>query len=409
MRRGREARAKRLLQGISVPDEVGAQERAWAVARSAYVGRLSVPRRRSRLRFVPVPALLLGVAAVMALTPAGAAVDHWINSALSPRSPAASNVISLPLRGSRLLVTSPSGTWIVKDRGARHRLGQWDVATWSPHGLYVAAASAHRLVALDPSGAVLWSAPVAGARYLSWFEPQGSINSRISFISGGSLWLNTGDNRQKDLAPGATARWSVATNVAPVAPAWRPGPRYELVYASAKRQIVSVDDSGHRLWTSPRLSSSPKVLAFSGDGSRLLALSSQLATVFDGTGRPLGSVTAPARQPLVDGALSPDGQTLALLSDRTITLVGWSAGPGASQAVFTTRITPRGAGLSQLAWSPNSQWLLATWPGADEWVFVRAKGPPSDQIVSHVSQQFRGVFPRLDGWCCTAVGGSGPG
>ena len=174
MRRGREARAKRLLQGISVPDEFGAQERAWAVARSAFLGRLSVPRRRSRLRFVPVPALLLGVAVILELTPAGAAVHHLINNAFSARTPVASNALSLPVRGSRVLVTSPSGTWIVKDRGARHRLGQWDVAAWSPHGLYVAAADAHTLATLTPSGAVAWSAPAAGARYLSWFEPQGS-------------------------------------------------------------------------------------------------------------------------------------------------------------------------------------------------------------------------------------------
>jgi hypothetical protein len=403
MRRGREARAKRLLQGISVPDELGARERAWAVARSAYVGRLSVPRRRSRLRFVPVPALLLlGVAAILELTPAGAAVHRLINSALSARNPAASNVISLPARGSRLLVTAPGGTWIVRDRGDKHRLGNWDFATWSPHGLYVVGASAHRLAAVDPSGAVAWSAPAEGARYLSWFEPQGSYNSRISFVSGSSLWVITGDDRPRDQVPGASASWRVATGVAPVAPAWRPGHRYELVYASAKGRIVSIDaDTGRRLWTPRPIPSTPKVLAFSVNGSRLLALTSQLATVFDGSGNPLGSVAARARQPFIDGALSPNGRTLALLSDRTITLVGWGAGPGMSQAVFTTR----GGGLSQLAWSPDGQWLLATWPAADEWVFIHTSGTPSDQIVSHVSEQFRvagvKVFPRIDGWCCT--------
>ena len=108
-------------------------------------------------------------------------------------------------------------------------------------------------------------------------------------------------------------------------------------------------------------------------------------------------MTAPARQPLVDGALSPDGRTVALLSDGTISLVGWGSGPGMTQAVFTTR----GGGLRQLAWSPDGQWLLASWPAADEWVFIHASGKPSDQIVSHVSEQFRGVFPQIDGWCCT--------
>jgi hypothetical protein len=406
MSRGRDARTKRLLQGISVPDEVGAQGRAWAVARSAYAGRLSVPQRRSRLRFVPVPALMLGLAAVLALTPAGAAVHHWIKSALSGRSPAAGNVLSLPVRGSRLLVTAPGGTWIVKDRGDKRSLGHWHSATWSPHGLYVAAADADTLATLSRSGAIAWRVPAQGARYLRWFEPHGSYNSRISYISAGSLWVITGDSRPRDQVPGAPARWLVASGVAPVAPAWRPGRAYQLVYVSAKRQIVSVDaDAGRRLWTTRPIPSAPKVLAFSGDGSRLLVLSGRLATVFDGEGHPLGSMTSPAGQPFVDGALSPDGRTLALLSDRTITLVGWRAGPGSSQPVFTTRV----GGLSQLAWSPDGRWLLSSWPAADEWVFIHASGRPSDQIVSHVSQQFRGAGgnARIDGWCCTTSGSSG--
>jgi hypothetical protein len=406
MSRGRDARTKRLLQGIPVPDEVGAQERAWAVARSAYAGRLSVPQPRSRLRFVPVPALMLGLAAVLALTPAGAAVHHWINSALSARNPAATNVLSLPVRGSRLLVTAPGGTWIVRDRGDKRGLGHWDSATWSPHGLYVAAADADTLATLSPSGAIAWRVPARGARYLSWFEPHGSLNSRISFISAGSLWVITGDNRPRDQVPGAPASWPVASGVAPVAPAWRPGREYQLVYASANRQIVSVDaDTRLRLWTTRPIPGTPKVLAFSGDGSRLLVLTGRLAAVFDGEGHPLGSVGAPARRAFVDGALSPDGRTLALLSDRTITLLDWGAGPGSSQAVFTTRV----GGLSQLAWSPDGQWLLASWPAADEWVFIHASGRPSDQIVSHVSQQFRGAggSATIDGWCCTTSGSSG--
>ncbi|HEY6397613.1 MAG TPA: hypothetical protein VIX82_09190 [Solirubrobacteraceae bacterium] len=401
MRRGREARAKWLLQGISVPDEVGAQERAWAVAHSAYVGRLSVPPRRSRLRFVPVPALLLGIAVILELTPAGAAVRRLINSALSVRNPTTSLVISLPARGSRLLVTAPGGTWIVKDHGDKRRLGQWDVATWSPRGLYLATADAHRLAAINPAGVVVWSTPVEHAHYLRWFEPAGSYNSRISFISGSSLWIVTGDNMPRDRASGAQPKWIAAARVAQVGAAWRPGSQYELVYASASRQIVSIDDIGRRVWTTRRMASAPMLLAFSGDGSRLLVLSKNQATVLNGAGQPLGSVTAAPGQQFVDGALSSNGHTLALLSDRTVTLVDWQAGRGIQQAVFTTRLVRNRGGLRQLAWSPDGQWLLATWPSADEWVFIHATGAPTDQIVSHVSEQFRGVFPQIGGWCCT--------
>ncbi len=402
MRRGREARAKRLLQGISVPDEVGAQERAWAVARSAYVGRLSVAPRRSRLRFVPVPALLLGVAVILELTPAGAAVHRLINSALSVRNPATSIVLSLPARGSRLLVTAPGGTWIIKSRGEKRSLGRWDIATWSPHGLYLAAADAHTLAALTPSGAVVWSTPVEHARFLRWFEPPGSHNSRISFISGSSLSIITGDNLPRDGVPGAASKWPAAKDAAAVAPAWRPGHERELIYASTQRRIVSIDaNTGSKLWASAPISGTPEVLAFSGDGSRLLVVTRDRATVFSGSGEPLGSTAAAAGQPFVDGALSSDGKTLALLSERTVTLVDWNSRPGLAQAAFTTRVATRGGGLRQLAWSPDGQWLLTSWPAADEWVFIHARGAPTDQIVSHVSEQFRGVFPRIDGWCCT--------
>jgi len=65
-----------------------------------------------------------------------------------------------------------------------------------------------------------------------------------------------------------------------------------------------------------------------------------------------------------------------------------------------------GAGLRQLAWSPDGRWLLISWPQADQWVFVRVAGKPRIVAVSHIAEQFgahasagRG-FPRLDGWCC---------
>jgi len=71
-----------------------------------------------------------------------------------------------------------------------------------------------------------------------------------------------------------------------------------------------------------------------------------------------------------------------------------------------------GAGLREVAWSPNGQWLLATWPAANQWVFVRVAGAPRIAAVSRIAQQFSVGrnslgFPRLEGWCCTPAGSSG--
>jgi hypothetical protein len=64
-------------------------------------------------------------------------------------------------------------------------------------------------------------------------------------------------------------------------------------------------------------------------------------------------------------------------------------------------------------WSPDGDWLLVSWPRANQWVFDRVVGsPPRIMAVSRISQQFapRGAgpgFPTLAGWCCTASGTAG--
>jgi hypothetical protein len=74
-----------------------------------------------------------------------------------------------------------------------------------------------------------------------------------------------------------------------------------------------------------------------------------------------------------------------------------------------------GAGIRQVLWAPDGRWLLASWPAADQWVFVRVGGGPRIAAASGIEQQFAGAstragaraFPRLEGWCCTAAASSG--
>jgi hypothetical protein len=87
----------------------------------------------------------------------------------------------------------------------------------------------------------------------------------------------------------------------------------------------------------------------------------------------------------------------------------------ASNAVQSRRVLT-GAGLRQLAWSPDGRWLLVSWPAADQWVFVRVTGMPRIAAVSRIARQFSAraaqasapaAFPRIEGWCCTATGDAG--
>ena len=71
-----------------------------------------------------------------------------------------------------------------------------------------------------------------------------------------------------------------------------------------------------------------------------------------------------------------------------------------------------GTGLRDVSWSPNGKWVLISWPAADQWVFVRALGPPRVAAVGRIAQQFSPggsarSFPQLEGWCCTVQGPAG--
>jgi hypothetical protein len=134
------------------------------------------------------------------------------------------------------------------------------------------------------------------------------------------------------------------------------------------------------------------MLAWSSDGRRLLALTSNAAFVYDGSGTLTARVTGGLR--LQDAALSPDGRRVAELSadELVVTDIG-----GPTHRLFA------GVALRQIAWSPDGQWLLVAWPAANQWVFLHATGPPRIIAVSRIAQQFSS-FPTIEGWCCTAGG-----
>jgi hypothetical protein len=383
-------RVKKQLREFRAPDETGAESRAWEVVRSAYLEREQVAaRRRPRWRLAVAPAAAVIIAA-LALSPAGASVGRFITRALGEQH-AAPALFSLPSSG-RILVSGPGGTWTAAADGSTRRLGPWSQASWSPHGLFVVVASGDRLAAVDPNGTVRWALARPAVSDPSWYSPSGY---RVAYLSARTLRVLAGDGTGDRL---------LATGVAHVAPAWRPGDAdgpYELAYVTARgRVVVRNGDTGRILWSTapgPR----PLELMWSDNGARLLVLSRRQARTYAADGAATSTMALAATAS--DGALSPDGRSLALVLGGREVVVG--EGGSLRQALA-------GPGLKAVSWSPDGRWLLVTWPAANQWVFVRVAGAPRIDAVSRISEQFSssGVargFPQLDGWCCTAQGSAG--
>lgn len=391
MRRRPRTSAERRLQSLRAPDEHGAEERAWAVVRSVYAERPAVRPQRGLWRFAVAPAALL-IVGVLALTPAGAAVHRWIDRTLGVPH-ASTSLFSLPARG-QLLVSGPEGAWTIAANGAKRRLGAWHQASWSPHGSYIAVAAGNELAAVDPHGIPRWTIARPGVSSPRWFGPNGY---RIAYLSNTSLRMIAGDG---------TGDRQLIGHIAPIPPAWRPGHEYQLAYVSATGAVVVRDaDTGRAQWTR-RLPSAPQLLAWSADGGRLLVLTRRAAVVFDGAGRPVARVALTLNAPAPDAAISPDGQTLALLSNGDVTLTDLPPHQQTSRRIFA------GQGLRQLAWSPDGHWLLVSWPAANQWIFIHTTGRPRIVASSRIAAQFSPnsnarSFPQLDGWCCTSSGPTG--
>jgi hypothetical protein len=386
------AKTKRALREFRAPDEGAAGGRAWGVVHSAYLEREPVrrPRTHWRLTVAPIAAVIV---AGLVLSPAGASVGRFITKALGVRH-AAPMLSSLPSAG-RVLVSGPGGTWTAAADGSLRRLGNWSQANWSPHGLYLAVASRDRLAAVDPKGNIHWAIARRGVSDPTWFSPTGY---RIAYLSAGTLRVIAGDG---------TADRLLASGVAGVAPAWRPGYSFQVAYVTtANRLVVRDSDTRLLIWSRP-LATTPRQLLWSADGRRLVVVSAHAVRTYTGSGA-LRATLHLTGAPTGDAALSPDGSQVALVRGGDQLVV---VGAGSSHAAMRQLLA--GSGLHEVSWSPNGSWLLVAWPAADQWVFVRAVGAPRVDAVARIAQQFSAggssakAFPRLEGWCCTAFGPAG--
>ena len=394
---------KGLLEAAPVPDAYEAERRGWRVVRAAFEAEKDELRARrprpTRLIVAVAVALALGVGAV---TAPGEAVTTWIRETIGvervqdKRTQARPALTSLPGAG-RLLVASSDGVWVVWPNGSRRRLGAYEDATWSPHGLFVAATRGRQLVALEPDGDVRWIISRARALASPRWSPSGY---RIAYGSGPALRVVHGNGSfDRLLAPAA----------APGAWAWRPGEEeHVLAYATAQGVVrVVATDSGKLLWTATA-EGVPRELEWTSDGKRLLVVSRESVRVV-GPGGQVVAVQADRRKRAgrpVAADLAPNGRAVALVQQlptgrSEVVLVPLPGGEPRGRRLFV------GAGtLGEVEWSPDGRWLLVTWPSADQWLFLRVPGVRKIVAVSNIAREFepagraRAPVPHVLEWCC---------
>jgi hypothetical protein len=388
------------LHAARPPRAAEAERRAWEVVRSAHAERDAVPRP-ARARRLAVAAVAAALAAVLALSPAGAKVGDWIGDVVDPAPDATPSTLgSLPADG-RLLVVGPGGPWVVHDDGARRRLGDFSDATWSPGGLFVAAARGRELVALEPDGDERWARPAPGRVSTPRWSPDGF---RIAYRSGSDLWVAAGDN---------SSAGRLARGIGPAAPAWRPrapSPGQVVAFSSGRRIRIVEEDTPRLVGVTPP-GPVPRELWWTADGRRLVAVSAGEIRVHGGRGRVLRRIPLRAGVRATGSALDAAGRRLAVAVAETARR---------ASEVRVYRLDGRGrsgpdrlyagpGSIEGLTWSIDGRVLVVGLPEANQWLLVRPRSREPLGEVSDIRSKFAGgsqaaarataPFPRPAGWC----------
>ena len=310
------------------------------------------------------------------------------NAWLIPAIPAASFVVillfgkRLPRKGSEVGILALLVSWILAtacaiqwirlpvDHESHLRQPAERGYMWFQNGdIKIGVTSSHEeLAAVTPSdGTVRWSLGRPDVSLPRWGGTR--TDTRISYFSGGSLRVVAGDGTGDRL---------LARRVTRVAPVWQPERHVVAFVARSGVVVVRNVDSGAVVVRHP-VAGVVRSLAWSADGARLAVATSRGVHVF---GRK--AVTLPLRDVRVVAFARSD--ELALLTPQALLVYG----PEGMQTVL--RVQTRLAGV---AWSPDGRWLVTSLPRADQWVFV---GRGRVLAVSHITRQFGGAAPSLDGW-----------
>ena len=385
-----ESELRSLLLTEPLPDELEAQHRSWAVVRAGFEQRERVPWVRRRWR--PLIALAVVVALLAAaFTPPGKGLAERLREAVAPPAP---EPLTLPAQG-RLLVASDAGAWVVQRDGSKRLLGAYEDAVWSPRGLFVGATRGRTLVALEPNGQVRWTLSHRTALSQPRWSPSGF---RIAYRSGDELRVVAGDGTSDKL---------LARSAGEAAPSWRPGSAHMLAFADDQGRINIVNtDTGSGVSVGTHVAAAARELAWSSDGTRLLALLGERIEIYTEAGRQIRTIPTPSGRTATDLAPAPEGPQLAFTvhdarAGTSAVLLADVGGPREPVTLFT------GEGrFDGLAWSPDGRWLLVGWPDADQWLFLRAPDVRRVLTVPSVEAEFDpggsggGRFARIVSWCC---------
>ena len=368
---------------------MNAEDRAWEVVRRAFEERAPEQRHpRARARLVLAAAVaVIGAIIVAALSPPGHAVFERVRKAVGVEH-AAQTLFSLPGGGKLLVVSSDrGGTWVVEPDGLKRDLGPFTDAAWSPHGLYVVATRGNELVALDPQGKLHWTLARNQPSSPVWTGTR--TDTRIAYDTASGLRVVAGDGTGDHLLDAYGGG---------IAPAWDPGRRFTLAYYSGGAIVLRQAD-GKLLWRR-NIAILPSQLVWSDDGRYLAVVSPKRIDVLDASGRLHRTISMLTAELLI-ASFRPGSHDLAVVVRHTarseVKLVDVDH-PGHARLLFA------GPGrFSGVAWSPAGDWLLVSWPAANQWVFIHGTRV---HAVANIARQ----FPRADGlgpmleltnrWCC---------
>ncbi|MBA3735617.1 MAG: hypothetical protein H0W90_10550 [Actinobacteria bacterium] len=368
------------------PGERESEERSWQIVQAAYQERIPSARPRPWR-----PVLVAGVAALLLagiLSPPGHAVFGSLREAVRGEKHAEPALFALPTKGSRLLVNSAEGAWVVQNDGSKRLLEGYRDASWSPHGLYLAAIHGDEIRALEPNGDVHWSIGRMGLAAPRWSQ-QGSGDERVAYLSGRGLRVVGGDGRGDRL---------LAHGVTLVAPAWRPR-THDLAYVDeAGRLIVRNADSGALLWDA-LARQTPSALEWSGDGRYLLARGPSSITVFGNAGKQRLDPLPPGAASVVAAHFMPGSNAIAFVQRSAEQSVLWFYPVLQPDATAARRVFAGAGSFDTVAWSPDGNWLVLGWPSADQWLFIRSAAVRKVIPISGIDSAF-GPGAQPTEWCC---------
>jgi hypothetical protein len=416
---------KEALRGAQIPVPEDAEERGRRVVVAALEQRPAGKDFEPGSRLPSLPRLALGfviatLLAALLLSPAGADVRDWVDDAFTSSAPRPEPTLARVPGGGRLLVRTGDGIVVVQPDGSRRLLGDYEAASWSPHGLFIAAAKGRTLSALEPDGTPRWS--ITAAKRVGFpgrlvaaptWSPSGE---RIAYRSGFDLRVIAGDGTEDHLLAGSIAAGTppdARISPAYVPPAWSPTGEDALAYVTGAARLRILDSE-----TGAVLAAAPALQRITwmdwADGGRKILEASRgtlrLRPVWR-AGHPSRPALGKSRRlPLPPGATVNDAALAPQRSLVAVSVTYWRKhGTYSEILVFRPGRSPQTllsvpGSLWQVEWSPDGERLLIAWPGANQWLFLplgRGKGRAIADISRAISPDGRShSFPRLEGWCC---------